>query len=113
MTTTAQIIAGFYNLAGITTESDLDSVVVGTGASQVALNNPNRVSLLFINISADIIFIGFSPDPSSTNGILLVPNGGSFGLDITTDFQLTGYAVYAISTGAASNLLVLETALNN
>lgn len=113
MTSTADIIAGFYNLAGITTESVLYPLVIGQVPLKVALNNPNRVSSLFINTSDDDIYLAFDPAPSDTNGILLVANGGSFGLEITSDFGLTGYAMYAVSTGATSSLQFLETQINN
>lgn len=113
MTTTAQIIAGFYNVPGITTESTVTTLSVGAGASQVALNNPNRVAGLFINISSDIIYLGYDAGVNSNEGILLVPNGGSYNVELTSDFGLTGYATYGISTGTASNLIFVETQLNN
>ena len=113
MTTTAQIIAGFYNLEGITTESALNTLSVGATVSQVAINDPTRVSILFINISSDIIYLGYDSSVSDVAGIMLVPNGGSYSLEITSDFALTGYATNAISTGNASALMVLTTSINN
>lgn len=113
MTSTADIIAGFYNLRGITTESVLNVLTVNELSSQVALNNPNRVGGLFINTSTADIYLGYAPNPTSSNGILLVPSGGSFNTLITSDFALTGYAVYAAATADGSTLLFLETQLNN
>lgn len=90
-----------------------DTVSVGNSrpADQVVKNNPNRVGLTLVNISANGIYISSEADMLTTQGIYLVPNGGTVVLKWDTDFSIVGYDWYAIATGAASALNIIENVL--
>jgi len=82
-------------------------VSVGVAQSQVMGNDPERVSVLLINLSANTIYVGFNEGVGSTNGIILTPLGGSVAYDVTNDYILPTLQVNALATGAGSNLYVL------
>lgn len=84
---------------------------IGVVGSQVVPNNPNRVGLVMINLSANTIYVDINPGVTSSAGILLAPNGGAITLDWRTDFTLVSNDWYAIATLAGSSLRVysLET----
>lgn len=86
---------------------------VGTSYSQVAKNNPTRLSGLFINLSTADIYLNITGNVSIGNGILLVPSGGSFSVAQWDDYGFAGYPFFAIATAAASPLLFVETNVNN
>lgn len=75
---------------------------VSNTAAQYVAGDPERVLLTVVNLSANSIYIGFRPDVSPTNGILLGPNGGSITLDAEQDAVLVTRQVFAIGDGASS-----------
>lgn len=81
---------------------------VGTSIISVARQNPNRVALLFVNLSANTVYL--SPDgvPSSTHGIALGANGGFLALNYRDDMSLCGMEWAGIASGAGSDIFVLE-----
>jgi hypothetical protein len=81
---------------------------VGTSVSTIVQNNPERVNLLIINLSANTVYIRPNGVPSATAGIVLAPSGGSFSTNMLEDLVLPSYAYSALATGAASALLVIE-----
>lgn len=98
------------NLYGVKTFPQYNKVVdqVGTTVVQILKANPNRVSFLIVNLSANNLFISPLPDVASTKGIYIAPNGGSITVQWDRDFELASYAFYAIASGATSNVFVLE-----
>ena len=82
---------------------------VGVAAIPIALNHPDRVSLVIVNLSANIIYISPLPTVALLAGIRLDPNGGSVSMTWDVDFELVSHDWYAIATGAASQIIVLET----
>lgn len=88
---------------------DLEAVeTVGVAASQVLRNDPERVFALLVNLSVNTIFIGYGEDVSSSRGILLASNGGSYQVDVEEDFTLPIRSHFAVATGAGSTLFVLS-----
>ncbi len=98
------------NLYGVRTSEQENPVTtsIGTAATRLLANNPNRVSVVIFNLSANSIYIGLTNGVSSTNGIYIAPNGGSISLQWDKDFMLTTREFFAIATGAASSVYVLE-----
>lgn len=82
-----------------------------TTVTKLAANNPRRTSLLIINIGSNNIYLSPSNDVSSSKGILLVSNGGSFSTAYDEDLLLPCKDWYAIASGANSNVYVLENVL--
>ena len=81
---------------------------VDTDQSQVLGNDPERVSVLFVNLSLNTIYIGFNEGVGSANGIILTPLGGNVAYDVENDFLIPTLQVNAIATGANSSLFVLS-----
>ena len=71
--------------------------------------NPNRISLLLINNSVTDVYIGFTPDTSSTFGILVTGNGGNFSMNLRNEGEAVNTEIYAISTVAGRNMTAIET----
>lgn len=78
-------------------------------ATLVANNNPNRVGLNIINLSANVIYVMFDNDVSATRGIRLDANGGALNLVWQYDMAMIGWEWWAIAIGAASAITVIET----
>ena len=86
-----------------------DTVVsVGTSQVQILGNDPERVTVLLINMSGNTIFIGFNEQVGSTNGIILTPSGGNVSYNVEDDFLIPTLQVNALAGGAASLLYVLS-----
>lgn len=81
---------------------------LGTTAGQAARQNPNRLGVLFMNLSLNNMFLGFWPDVSSTKGIRLGANGGFYKSVWFEDFEMPAWEWFGIADGAASALLVVE-----
>lgn len=81
---------------------------VGVTAAQILANNPNRLAWVIVNMSANTIYLAFSNAVSATRGIILAPNGGSASMVYNEDFQPTGWAVWALASGAASAVYAYE-----
>ena len=95
------------------TETTSTTISVGTSVTPVALNNPSRLSGLFINLSTADIYLGNDQNVSIGNGILLVASGGSFQVDQWNDYGFAGFPFYAIATAITSPLQFVETNVNN
>lgn len=92
---------------GMFTEDD-GTVTANTTASQAAGNAPDRMGLLFVNLSANTVYLGISPTPGSSNGIALSPNGGSASFNVDEDYTLVTRQWNCTAPGGASTVYVLE-----
>lgn len=100
----ADFIAKKYDGGMAETET---SEAVGVTAAQVIGNDPERVFVLLVNLSANTIYVSFDTNVSTTNGILLAANGGSLEMDVESDLIFPIRALYALAAGAGSMLYVL------
>lgn len=79
-----------------------------TTLTRIVGHNPNRLSLIIVNLGANNVYISFDRDVSTTKGILITPNGGSFVLSYDVDFNLCGFEIWGIATGGACNIYTAE-----
>jgi hypothetical protein len=79
-------------------------LTVGITATRIVGNYPNRLGLTFLNLSSNVIYIGFLPNVSTTNG-LRVAGGGSLTLKFFEDFSMVSREYYAISDAGAANAI--------
>jgi hypothetical protein len=102
------------NLYGVKSFPQVNKKVnqVGVSAIEIMSSNPNRVSFLVVNLSANNLFISPENDVSSTKGIYIAPNGGSITVQWDRDFELVSQPFYAIAGGAASDVFILENISN-
>lgn len=83
----------------------------GTGAVQIVQGNPDRIGLQLVNNSAAEIYVGFTPDTSATQSIILAAGGGSLVLKFRDDGQVCGDAIYGLSGAGGDAFTVIETIL--
>lgn len=80
---------------------------IGTDALQLFRRNPNRLLWLFVNMSANTIYLAFSPDVSTTKGIILT-NGDFMIAELEKDAALTFNEVWIVADAAPSAIYSLE-----
>lgn len=108
-----EILESLYGVRTYPKESVPGTTIGGT-AAELVNNNPMRASLLVVNMSANVMYLGLTPEvnvPVTPHGIMLAPNGGSVLFQWDRDFELVTKAWYAIATGAGSEVYVLENIL--
>ena len=81
---------------------------VGVSAVTVLKNNPDRVFWLIVNLSGNVVYIALDRDVGASKGIRLDSNGGWASMSAEEDGEATAYQVFALATGAASAIYVLE-----
>lgn len=70
--------------------------------------NPNRLFCVFVNLSANSMYLNPVGAPSNTNGVLIGALGGSLTLLAEEDFDMTGYEWDGIAAADASSFFLLE-----
>lgn len=78
---------------------------VGVASAQVLPLNTARTSLRMINTSSNTIFLGLGQAAVLNSGMVLIASGGTWNMD-AGDF--TTQAIFAIASGAGSNLAIQE-----
>ena len=111
------MVSGYKSLADLVREelgvptflqTNRVTATVGVAAVQVLRQNPNRVWLAIVNLSANDLHVGPFANVSSTRGFRLTPSGGNILLDYREDMDLCGFEWFGIATAAASAVLVME-----
>jgi len=82
--------------------------LIGTTAAIVIRQNPDRFAWLLVNLSANTVYVAFTPDVSSSKGIRLAANGGSVTFLAEEDLELVTREAWAVATAANSAIYVLE-----
>lgn len=95
---------------GVRCRSRIDPLLteVGVNAVRVVPNNPDRLGLIIINLSANVIYMGFDNRVATTRGIYLAPSGGQMVMNYKEDFELVGQEMWGLATGANSGIHVIE-----
>lgn len=81
---------------------------LGTTAQVILANNPNRLGWVIVNLSTNIVYLGLTNAVSATRGIRLNANGGLASMVWDEDFQMTGWGIWGVASGAASAIYSLE-----
>jgi len=81
---------------------------VGTAATLILKNNPDRIFWLIVNLSGNDGYAGWDAQVSSTRGLLVPSNGGYVSASIEEDGELVIYEVYAILNVAAGTWMIVE-----
>jgi len=81
---------------------------VGTTATLILKNNPNRLAFIIHNLGAYPVFLGFTSDVSITKGARIDPNGGAYSMIWDEDFDATAWAIWAIADGGTSAVYTIE-----
>ena len=81
---------------------------VGTASVVVLRQDPTRLAAVFVNLSANNIFIKPGGAAATSSGIRLNSNGGSAIFVVEDTFTLAGSEWNAIASGASSDIYILE-----
>ena len=81
---------------------------VGTAATKILNNNPDRIFWLAINLSVNKGYVGWDAAVSSTKGIPIAPSGGYVSCSLEEDGELTIHEVYAVLENAAGTFYTIE-----
>ena len=81
---------------------------VGVDAIPIALNHPDRVGMVIVNLSVNILYISPLPTVAAAAGIRIAPNGGAVSMTWDVDFELVSHDWYGIATGAGSAVFISE-----
>jgi hypothetical protein len=106
--TIKELIQKFYTPEVGNADVRINTLSVGTNPIRVLENNFNRFQYILINLSSNDIYINYTSKVSNSNGIVLPASGGYSISNWKDDLMLTAYEVYAVASGASSNLLVIE-----
>jgi len=82
--------------------------VVGVASAQLLPSNPDRVALVIVNLSANIIYLSPRDPAAAAAGIRLDANGGWRALIWDEDMELVAHDWYALATGAGSAIFWSE-----
>jgi hypothetical protein len=95
---------------GVKTRANENPLVAAVGAASIpiALAHPDRVALIFINLSANLVYIRPSPGAAAATGIVLAANGGWRSFVWDEDWELVGSLWHGIAPAGASAIYVLE-----
>lgn len=98
------------NIFGVKTRPVVNRTAdnVGVTVIKIATEDHNRVSILICNLSVNALYVSPFPNVAVGTGIYVAPNGGNLVLQWDRDFQTTTHELYAIASGAASVIFVLE-----
>jgi hypothetical protein len=81
---------------------------VGTTATLILRNNPERIFWLAVNLSVNKGYVGWDAQVSSSKGIPIAPSGGYVSCTLEEDGELTIHEVYAVLENASGTFYVLE-----
>jgi len=98
-------------LFGCHTRSIENPIIANTGGVAAVLilqNNPDRLAWTLINLGANPLYVGLTNLVSAVNGIFLAANGGQVTMKYDEDFQMVGWAWWAISPAGADAIYTLE-----
>jgi len=84
-------------------------VAVGTTATKLCSNNPNRIGLSFQNLGSGNIYVYLDNTVSANKGRLIAGGGGSLDFDWRVDTTLISNDWYGMAPGGVTNLQVIET----
>ncbi|MEM2410678.1 MAG: hypothetical protein QXF87_09165 [Thermofilaceae archaeon] len=82
--------------------------VVPTTPTRIAMQDPNRLVLLVVNVSPSPVWLGFNEQVAPGKGILLGAYGGSLELTVEEDHEAVYTELWAVSEVAQSQVSVVE-----
>jgi len=82
------------------------SYSISTTPTKVLNNNPDRLMYVLSNLGANVVYLGFTSEVSSTNGIYIDANGGALTLLAEEDGELVGQEAWVIGAGSTNIYIV-------
>ena len=84
------------------------TATVLTTATLILKNNPDRLALLIVNLSANRGHAGFDRQVSTTKGIPIEASGGLITMNWREDGELVTQEIFAINQVAAGTWYIVE-----
>jgi len=81
---------------------------VGTTPTRILLNNPDRFQSFIVNLGAYDMYIAFTPEVSSTRGILVSSGGDWVRFHAREDGEAVTYEIWAVAIGGTTDIYVVE-----
>lgn len=105
--TLSELLEGLY---GVKTTSRVNPYIstVSTTPTRLLANNPNRVSFIVVNMSANSLYISPTADVAATKGIFIASNGGYAIFTWDRDFELVSQEWWCVGSDVGTTLYTLE-----
>lgn len=100
-----RVLARLY---GGHTREDATSIAVGLTRVTASERDPERVTLVFMNLGTTVIFVAPTPLVSTTLGFRLGPSGGLVAMDVWEDAHAPTLEWFAIGDLAGGTLFRLS-----
>ena len=97
--------------ADVAADDPTTNLSIGTADLIIAQNNPRRLALVIINLSANVVYVKPGSPAATTSGIRLAPSGGSVSMDWRNDLHLPSLEWHAIASGAGSAIYITSVVL--
>lgn len=81
---------------------------VDATALQVWSNNPDRLELVIVNLSANVLYVNIGPQVSSTNAWRCGANGGAVVFTAEEDGALVGYPFWVVGSAPGTDFFSAE-----
>ena len=81
---------------------------VGTTVTQIIPHDYERLGLVIINTSQDIIYVAPFGSVSTASAIIMLSNGSSISMTAKDDLVLVGHEWYALGAVGAQSIYVLS-----
>lgn len=108
--TTLDIINKLYGVSTYEENNPLNTSVQ-THPTQILANNPGALQLTIINTGASDLMLWNDETVSSTNGILIAANGGSYEIDFTRFMLMPTYSWWAVGVGGTTTVSAKRQAI--
>lgn len=100
-----------WKLFGAVSYGRTSQVVADIKVGIMVPANPNRISMILSNNSNGDIRIGLTADVSSTVGLLLAANGGTFRIKVRDEGEMTIHEWYAVGGSDGLVCTLIEAVL--
>jgi len=80
---------------------------VATSRTKILGNNPDRYSVLVVNVGDYDMYVSWDTQVSTSHGVRLYAHGGAISLNADDDGELTTYEMYAVANGGATDVFVV------
>ena len=96
------------DLKGSLVTNEINPLTVA-GAQNILGADPERTIMLLYNLSVSEIYVGFSGDIASNNGMLVPPSGGFLMINVVEDYEAVTLPIYVYSAAANNQLYIMTT----
>ena len=109
--TTQDLITKLYGVNSYQNSKALNTSMSDV-PTEIVSNDPGAMQLTIINLGANDVYIWLDGSVSTTKGILLAANGGSYEIDFTRFMKMPTYSWWGVcATGLTTTLAVMRESI--